>query len=672
MVGLLPWLALALLQAVFPGAVRLLRCRGTRIAGLADVVRGPVGAGRNGLKSTVPFGGFPWGVAGFGQTDGPLLPLAQIGGAPLVSFAVTLLGFGIAALTFEIFGWWKRGGDGNTASAPPAVVLPGACICLVLIATAAVSPAVRHSGAGAPDEPSVNVAAVQGNVPQLGLDFNAQRRAVLDNHVRETLRLSEDVRAGRAPQPLFVIWPENSSDIDPLANQDAADQIAVAVEAIKAPILVGGVLAGPGYTRDNPVSTNSVIVWNPDTGPGDRHDKQIVQPFGEYLPWRSFFRHFSSYADRAGYFVPGSGNGVVDAAGVPIGVSTCWEVIFDRAPRGVGAQRRPGADGAVQQRHVRRVDERPAAGVRQAARGRAQPVRHRGGHHGDQCRHRARRTCACSHRLLRARLPRHADPAEDAAHARDAMGSSGAGPAGGRRHRGSHRRDTAQWKVRASSPAGDRRRRQSHTVRWGRHRKRNHMSGPGPAERPSQRTLVIIPTYNERENLPLIVGRVHSVLPEVHVLIVDDGSPDGTGELADELALADPDRVHVMHRASKDGLGAAYLAGFAWGLGREYSVLVEMDADGSHAPEELHRLLDAVDGGADLVIGSRYVPGGAVRNWPRRRFALSKTANTYSPGCCSASTCTTSPRATGRTGARCSRRSTSPPSIRRATASRST
>lgn len=149
-------------------------------------------------------------------------------------------------------------------------------------------------------------------------------------------------------------------------------------------------------------------------------------------------------------------------------------------------------------------------------------------------------------------------------------------------------------------------------------------------ERPSQRTLVIIPTYNERENLPLIVGRVHHASPEVHILVVDDGSPDGTGQLADELALADPDRIHVMHRTSKAGLGAAYLAGFAWGLGRGYSVVVEMDADGSHAPEELSRLLDAVDAGADLAIGSRYVSGGTVRNWPVRRLVLSKTANTYS------------------------------------------
>jgi len=149
-------------------------------------------------------------------------------------------------------------------------------------------------------------------------------------------------------------------------------------------------------------------------------------------------------------------------------------------------------------------------------------------------------------------------------------------------------------------------------------------------DRPSQRTLVIIPTYNERDNLPLIVGRVHRANPDVHVLIVDDGSPDGTGELANELALAHPDWVHVMHRTSKAGLGAAYLAGFAWGLGRGYTVLVEMDADGSHAPEELYRLLDAVDGGADLAIGSRYIDGGTVRNWPRRRKVLSKTANGYS------------------------------------------
>ena len=151
-----------------------------------------------------------------------------------------------------------------------------------------------------------------------------------------------------------------------------------------------------------------------------------------------------------------------------------------------------------------------------------------------------------------------------------------------------------------------------------------------PASRPTQRTLVIIPTFNERENLPLILQRLHQARAGVHVLIVDDSSPDGTGQLADDLASADPERIHVMHRTTKEGLGAAYLAGFAWGLSRGYSTLVEMDADGSHAPEQLHRLLDAVDAGADLAIGSRYVDGGTVRNWPWRRIALSKVANTYS------------------------------------------
>jgi apolipoprotein N-acyltransferase len=336
LVGLVPWLALALVQAVFPAVFGVLAVAVRRWPGWPIGFAG-LWAVSEWAKSTVPFGGFPWGVVGFGQADGPLLPLAQVGGAPLVSFAVTLPGFSVAALAFEIVDWWRRGGDAKPGDAAvagaPAVVLPGVCICLVLFATAAVWPQVRHSGAGAADEPSINVAAVQGNVPRLGLDFNAERRAVLDNHVRETVRLSEDVRAGRAPQPLFVIWPENSSDIDPLANPDAADQISVAARAIQAPILVGGVLAGPGYTPENPVSTNSVIVWNPETGPGDRHDKQIVQPFGEYLPWRSFFSHLSPYADRAGYFVPGSGTGVVRAADVPVGVTTCWEVIFDRAAR---------------------------------------------------------------------------------------------------------------------------------------------------------------------------------------------------------------------------------------------------------------------------------------------------------------------------------------------------
>lgn len=152
----------------------------------------------------------------------------------------------------------------------------------------------------------------------------------------------------------------------------------------------------------------------------------------------------------------------------------------------------------------------------------------------------------------------------------------------------------------------------------------------GNASAPSARTLVIIPTYNERDNIGRIVGRLHAALPHVHVLIVDDGSPDGTGAVADELAAAAGGLIHVMHRTEKNGLGAAYIAGFRWGLERGYTVLVEMDADGSHAPEQLHLLLERVDAGADLVLGSRYVPGGVVVNWPWHREVLSRGGNIYS------------------------------------------
>lgn len=139
--------------------------------------------------------------------------------------------------------------------------------------------------------------------------------------------------------------------------------------------------------------------------------------------------------------------------------------------------------------------------------------------------------------------------------------------------------------------------------------------------------LVIIPTYNERESLPTIVVRVRASTPAAHILVVDDNSPDGTGDLADALAASD-DHVQVLHRTAKNGLGAAYLAGFRWGMSRGFDVLVEMDADGSHRPEHLPAMLDALQG-ADAVIGSRWVPGGGVVNWPRHRQWLSQGGNRY-------------------------------------------
>ncbi|MGW9405004.1 polyprenol monophosphomannose synthase [Arthrobacter sp. NPDC055585] len=143
------------------------------------------------------------------------------------------------------------------------------------------------------------------------------------------------------------------------------------------------------------------------------------------------------------------------------------------------------------------------------------------------------------------------------------------------------------------------------------------------------RVLTIIPTYNEIESLPKTLQRLRTAVPDSDVLIADDNSPDGTGAYADKQAALDP-QVHVLHRKGKEGLGAAYIAGFRWGLENGYDVLVEMDADGSHKPEQLPLLLEASAAGADLVIGSRWVSGGSVVNWPLHRKLLSRAGSTYS------------------------------------------
>jgi apolipoprotein N-acyltransferase len=323
-VGALPWMALSTVCALFPAlfgfvAVTLRPLPGWPIWWASSWVT------IEWLKSSVPFGGFPWGLVGFGQADGPLAPYARFGGVTLVSFVVVLAGFSVFVLCNAI----------ARRSIPlGAGVVVQSVVGLLVVGVGAIGSGALVAERDRPDTSTgLTVAAVQGNVPRLGLDFNAQRRAVLANHVEMTMRLAGDVAAGLVDQPDLVIWPENSSDVDPFADATAAAQISSAARAVAAPIMVGAVVADPTGMPTAPTTTNSVIVWSPDSGPGQRHDKKILQPFGEYLPWRDFFRLFSAYADRAGNFVPGDGAGVVQAADVTVGVATCWEVVFDRAPR---------------------------------------------------------------------------------------------------------------------------------------------------------------------------------------------------------------------------------------------------------------------------------------------------------------------------------------------------
>lgn len=318
-VGPVPWLALAAAEALFIAV----GCIG--IAAVSRLACWPLWAAAvwvldEAVRARVPFGGFPWGKIAFGQADGVFLPLAALGGTPLLSFAVVLCGFGLceAVLRFRA--------HRRTGTLPRAAVAAAAATVLVPVAGAfAALPLVDDSA----EDGTATVAAIQGNVPRLGLDFNSQRRAVLDNHVRRTEQLAQEVKEGKVPQPDFVLWPENSSDLDPYRNADARIVIDDAVKAIGVPTVIGAVVE-----PDSGNLRNTLIQWDPRKGPVDTYDKRHIQPFGEYMPMRSVARIFSSDVDRVQRdFGPGKKVGVFDLAGTNVGLVTCYEAAFDDAVR---------------------------------------------------------------------------------------------------------------------------------------------------------------------------------------------------------------------------------------------------------------------------------------------------------------------------------------------------
>ncbi|MFI9638537.1 apolipoprotein N-acyltransferase [Micromonospora sp. NPDC051925] len=315
--GYLPWVLLSLLQA---GYLALLGAATAWVSPLVDrwrwtwpPVTGVLWVGQEALRDRTPFGGFPWGRLAFSQDTSPLLRWAWLGGAPLVTFAVAVAG------GLLVVGLWRRWPGPDGAWRPVAGVAAG----LLLLVGAAALP----TGTG-DDGRSVRVAIVQGNVPRLGLDFNAQRQAVLNNHVDATLKLAAQVDAGTAQRPDLVVWPENSSDIDPLRNTAAGERISQAADAIGAPILVGAVLVGP----DEGQVRNAGILWRPGTGPDleQLYTKRHPVPFAEYVPMRALARKISAQVDRVrADFVPGVAPGVVDAGAAVLGDVICFEVAYD-------------------------------------------------------------------------------------------------------------------------------------------------------------------------------------------------------------------------------------------------------------------------------------------------------------------------------------------------------
>jgi apolipoprotein N-acyltransferase len=312
-VGVVAWLPLALAEAA------LLGLAGAGIAAVSVLPAWPVWAAfvwvaGEYLRSLFPFGGFPWGRLAFTQPDGVFLPLATVAGTPLIALAVSMTGFGLTMLVRGLL----------VDRRPRTLLMPTLAFALPIVAAFGALPLVGTD----PNAGEATVAVIQGNVPRAGLDFNAQRRAVLDNHVSRTEQLARDIRAGRAKQPDLVIWPENSSDIDPYRNPDAWSRIDDAARAIKVPIAVGTVLVG-----DDGLPRNSILLWDPERGPIDTYTKRKLQPFGETMPWRSFFRIFTSAVDRAGQFVPGDKAVVFSMANAKVGMATCYEVAFDDVVR---------------------------------------------------------------------------------------------------------------------------------------------------------------------------------------------------------------------------------------------------------------------------------------------------------------------------------------------------
>ncbi|WP_307161759.1 apolipoprotein N-acyltransferase [Streptomyces rishiriensis] len=318
-VGPGPWLALVVIEAVFVALV------GVGVAAVSKLPAWPLWAAAlwvagEAARARVPFRGFPWGKIAFGQADGVFLPLAAVGGTPVLGFAVVLCGFGLYEVVRLVL---ERRRSGEVRRSAAALALLSVAVPVVGAVAA------RSLVSDKAEDGTATVAVIQGNVPRLGLEFNAQRRAVLDHHARETERLAAEVEAGKVARPDFVLWPENSSDIDPFAYADAAAVIDKAAKAINAPISVGGVVERDGKLY------NEQILWDPVEGPTQTYDKRQVQPFGEYLPLRSFIGAINeNWTSMVGQdFSRGSKPGVFDMDGTRVGLATCYEAAFDWAVR---------------------------------------------------------------------------------------------------------------------------------------------------------------------------------------------------------------------------------------------------------------------------------------------------------------------------------------------------
>jgi len=597
--GVIAWLPLVLTQSAYTMLFGFLTPMLWRSGG---PLRAAVGAAAlwtaiDWARGTWPVGGFTWGMLGNTQhADGFLLPLASVTGVWGLTFVVVLVNALVLAALRRARARWR-------VSAGLAAVALGAVLAPALI------PWATATGR------SLEVAVVQGSVPlALAHDRLLQTAAVGESHIRLHRELA-------ARPPDLAIWPENALAGDPAIDVRLGRDVSDSIRSVGAPTLVGAIRRAP---EDR--FYNQVLLYSGEGHIAGRYTKNHLVPFGEYIPFRAVLGWTERYRRGNANLAPGREITVFRVDGVEVGTPICFENVFPDlfrrfVAKGAGLVVVSTNDSSflfspASREHVIMSQLRAAETgrwvVHAAISGQSAVVDPRG--------RVVARTGLFERTILRATVPsstartfyvRWGDwfpwacgiaalVALAAAAIRGRRGTAGAPPAG-------------EKGPEVPTVASD-----SSTERG------TPMPIAGGAE---PRVLVIVPTYNERDTIEEVLAGVMEAGRNVEALVVDDGSPDGTGDLVQALATREP-RIRLIRRAGKQGLASAYLVGFRKALGDGYDVVVEMDADLSHRPEDLPSILEGATA-HDVTIGSRYVPGGSVSNWSRARLALSRAGNAY-------------------------------------------
>jgi apolipoprotein N-acyltransferase len=554
------------------------------------------------VRSSWPLGGFTWGGLGYTQHgDGLLLPLASVAGVWGVTFVVVLVN-GLALGVGERLRS-ARGPSLRRAVAPAGL----AALAIAAVVLPALIPQPGATG------PRLDVAVVQGNVPRsLASDRLLQTATVAQNHIDLNRRLIPD-------PPDLAVWPENALPTDPAIDARLGAAVSSSISDVGAPTLVGAIApAGGGRFY------NQVLLYSGTGRVQGRYTKIHLVPWGEYVPWRWLFAWTERYRRGNADLVAGHTIRLFHVDGAAVGTPICFENTFPDLFRRfvhagatvmvVATNDSSFLESVASREHVimsqLRAVENGRWIVQAAISGESAVVDPSGrivAHTG----------------LFEPAILRYRVPTSDATTLYTRLGDW-LPRAGGlwigailllrvirrRRGRGTAAVASPTATTGSTPPAGERT------------EPATPIAGGG-----EPRVLVVLPTFNERATIARVLAEVTAVGPDVYALVIDDNSPDGTGEVVAAMAEQEP-RVRLLRRPGKLGLASAYLTGFRIGLSEGFDVIVEMDSDLSHRPEDLPRL---IEGAAryDLTIGSRYVPGGHVSNWSRLRLGLSRAGNAY-------------------------------------------